>query len=274
MNTKIAIIQTGYPAYKYDVFESLFDNKKIYYIDFKFLLGKIHGELFNKFVEGKNIIIGSFKNNFVSKSIDNKIYKQNEIAYISQFRLVKEKLPEIKIIKFLDNYCSKKKFTLNIYLAGSPYIYGRAKYLYNPEMSFYTRLLKKTKVNFKYRKKDLDNYINLKRENLIINIDSTLGYEMLALNKKVLFFSIRDFQKNYFGYCKKNSHNFGWPENFQKNGPFWTNELNTQKFRRLIETNIKLNIKEWKQKNSNTIKKIITHDFKNQLLLNEVKKIL
>ena len=136
IKTKTAIIQTGYQAYKGDVFETLFKKKNIYFVDYKFLLGKTSEKLFNKFIKGKTIIIGSFKNNFVKKKNFKNISK-NTIAYISQFRITEDYLPDAKIVKFLDKYCYENDLKINVYLMGSPYILGRSLELYEKEVFFY-----------------------------------------------------------------------------------------------------------------------------------------
>lgn len=273
INTPTAIIQTGYQGYTGDVFETLFKKKQKYFVNYKFLFSKSSEKLFNKFIKGQSIIVGSFKNNFIKKVNCQNISK-NTIAYISQFRITRDYLPDAKIIKFLDKYCYENSLKINVYLMGSPHIQGKSAELYNKEIYFYSKLLKKTNYVLKVRSYDLENYKNLKKENLIITIDSTLGYEMLALDKKVLFFSIRDSDSNYLGFCHKKSHNFGWPENLPNNGFFWSNNYDHKKFTDLINSNINLTCKNWHKKNSKIIKKIIIHDYLNSKLKSKVNEIL
>lgn len=271
---KTCMIQNGYRAYNQDIF-SEFENKnrENFHVNYKFLFGPSIGELYNKYVPGKNIYIGSFKNNFIESRNINRDIKT--IAYISQFRVGKEYLPDLDVISFLNKFCNERNLQLNIYLFGSKNIFGKAKKIFKDEILFYEKYTK-CKKNLFFRESSLDNYRSLINENLIVNIDSTLGYEMLSRKKKVIFLSFRDSNKKYWGYCPKKSHNFGWPTQYSDTGLFWSNIYKEDVFKEILSSTLNLDSASWEEKINTFVRNIINFDFQNeklkQLLNNETRK--
>ena len=66
------------------------------------------------------------------------------------------------------------------------------------------------------------------KSKIILNIDSSLGYEAAARSNKVCFFCIR--KKTY----PLNSLQFGWPNKMPNKGPFWTDNSGYKEFQRLL----------------------------------------
>ena len=65
-NIQTCIIQNGYRSYNIDVFNKLEKiNCNGFLVDYKFLFGPSIASYYDKFVSGKNIYLGSFKNNLV-----------------------------------------------------------------------------------------------------------------------------------------------------------------------------------------------------------------
>ena len=267
-NTKTCIIQNGYRGYDNDIFSKLEKaENKDFLVDYKFLFGPSVGNLYNKYVNGKNIYIGSFVNNFV-KNIDKKSSNLS-IGFISQFRVVKEYLADTDVLNFLNKYCSKNDIQLNIYLLGSKKIFGKASEILESELSYYNKILTCKKKLF-IRNELLDNYKWLQNDSVIVNIDSTLGYEMLGRGKKVVFFNIRDTDEKYHGYCKKKTHKFGWPSKYEDYGVCWSNINNQSKFEEILNYAITTPNDVWRDKINNIIDNIIKFDYQNK----EIKKIL
>jgi hypothetical protein len=267
-NTKTCIIQNGYRGYDNDIFSKLEKaENKDFFVDYKFLFGPSVGNLYNKYVNGKNIYIGSFANNFV-KNID-KESSNLSIGFISQFREVKEYLADTDVLNFLNKYCLKNDIQLNIYLLGSKKIFGRASKILESELSYYNKILTCKKKLF-IRNETLDNYKWLQNDNVIVNIDSTLGYEMLGRRKKVVFFNIRDTDEKYHGYCKQKTHNFGWPTKYEDYGVCWSNINNQSKFEEILNYAITTPNNVWRDKTNNIIDNIMKFDYQNK----EIRRIL
>ncbi len=267
-NIDTCIIQNGYRAYYVDVFSKIEKvNIKNFNVTYKFLYGPSIGKLYDKYLPGKNIYIGSFKNNFIEQSESKK--NTTSIGYISQFRNVKDYLPEVDVINFLNKYCNENDFQLNVHLLGSSKVFGRAAKILKPELNFYQNHLNcKNKIII--RNDSLDNYRSLMNENIIVNIDSTLGYEMLARRKKIIFFSFRDSNKKYFGCCDEKSHNFGWPTKYENTGLCWSNIYDESVLRKILDNAITCETNLWKKKITEYADNLIKYDYNN----NEIKKII
>ena len=129
---------------------------------------------------------------------------------------------EIKIIKLIYLICKKKNIPF--------YIVGSSQKNSNEEKKWYQNIIKEKKINFRSRKSFRSSYDFLIKSKYIANIDSTLGYEFLARNKKIIFFS-----RNINSSKKINDlWNFGWPSMYKKKAFFFTNELNIKETERLI----------------------------------------
>jgi len=112
-----------------------------------------------------------------------------------------------------------------------------------------------------------DSYKIVDQSKIIINTDSTLGYEAASRGGKVMFFSVRGLKKPY------NSKNFGWPLKKKLRGKFWSNDISLKEINRLYNFLKKDNVKhlEYIKKE---IKKLLLFDYQNSRLKNLLKKIL
>ena len=247
-NIQTCIIQNGYRSYNIDAFNKLEKiNCNGFLVDYKFLFGPSIASYYDKFVSGKNIYLGSFKNNLVEKSSN--IISKKSIGYISQFRNFKTQgsLPDLDVLEFLNKYCKKNNLQLNIYMLGSKKVFGRASLILKDEIEFYDKNISCKKKYF-FRNHSLENIDLLDKEEIMITIDSTLGYEMLARKKKIIFFSIRDSNNKYIYYCDRGSHKFGWPSHYPDKGICWSNLYDEKIFEEILKNAKNEPIKMWEKK--------------------------
>jgi surface carbohydrate biosynthesis protein len=96
---------------------------------------------------------------------------------------------------------------------------------------------------------------------------STLGYEALARDSKVAFFSpdISRYEKSY---------NFGWPNSFDKKGFFYSNKYNYNEVNRVLTNLIGMKDKEWCKKIRNYRDKVMLYDKGNKKLLKSIQKMI
>ena len=78
---------------------------------------------------------------------------------------------------------------------------------------------------------------------MIVFIDSTLGYEAIARNKKVAVFSTRRSD-----YEDKQGSPFGWPKLINENGFFYTNILSKDEVYRVLNNVFNCSQINWKKK--------------------------
>jgi len=223
-NLKTISIQNGLRGKSGDIFDGLIKSDN-YHVDYMLVANKAIGKHYLKYLTGKAIPIGMLNNNAVYKSTP---VKSDDILFISQwYKKPKNNEPlyierdgtliswevffaiEIKVIKLLVDWCIKNNKKLKVC--------GREKEKNGHEQNFYNNYLKQTMCDWEYipRKDYYSSYNLIDKSQIIVSIDSTLGYESLARGKRTAFFSCRG------GYLNTTSYRFGWPLKLSNKGPIW-----------------------------------------------------
>jgi surface carbohydrate biosynthesis protein len=247
-DVKTIFIQNGTRSESGDVFFSIVKSDK-YYVDYMLVHGVAIGNHYLKYIGGQAISIGSLKNNSVFK-LDNPM-KEN-VLFISQWQSItngdgplyieadgthiswhKFYEAEVMALKFLDKWCAKNNKKLQIC--------ARQKNSIDPEKDFFSSLIKVCEWQFIAR---LDNYSAYKlidEAEIVVTIDSTLGYESITRGAKTAIFSCRGIS------ISSSATNFGWPADLPNNGEFWTNDQNEVQFQRIMDYLITVNDDDWER---------------------------
>jgi surface carbohydrate biosynthesis protein len=235
-NIKYIMIQNGTNAgnNQYSIHRNFAKDTK-YICDYFFYFNDLDLKLFKSVVTSKYIKIGSFLSNSIKKK---KKKIKNSICFISTFRNLKENKytsegsvgrdisfnefykPEKILLKFLFDYCNKKKLELKI--IGSTLKNGHKK-----EKLFYNNFLPNNKWIFLPKYNFKSSYHNVDENNVSCFIDSTLGYESLARGNLVAAFSFRGSYLNLpgFNFCRGKVKNYGL---------FWCARFNKKKFTKIL----------------------------------------
>ena len=232
-NLKTISIQNGLRGKSGDIFDGLIRSDN-YHVDYMLVANKAIGKHYLKYLTGKAIPIGTLNNNAVYKSTP---VKSDDILFISQwYKKPKNNEPlyierdgtliswevffaiEIKVIKLLVDWCIKNNKKLKVC--------GREKEKNGQEQSFYSNYLDQTKCKWEYipRINIYSSYNLIDKSQIIVSIDSTLGYESFARGKRTAFFSCR------WEYLKDSSYKFGWPLKLSENGAMWSNNKDELEF--------------------------------------------
>ena len=267
---KTLFVQNGLRSHHSDIFGNKYsiNKKKELSVDYMLVSNKIIGKKYNKFIKGKTIPIGYFKNN--NYLIRNN-FKKKEIIYISTHRnyelnkKVTKKYTWLDFIKndkkffyWLNNFCNSNNIKINVLARSNQYTESLKEKKYFD--SFFP------KYKFFIGKKNPYNVID-KFEYVITN-DSTLGIENIARNGRTAFICNR---KNIYPFITRK---FGWMENFPKSGFFWTYANNINEFERIINNLIYIPKKKWLKKSGNYNKKIVSYDKCNKKFNSIIIKIL
>lgn len=187
-------------------------------VDYYFCFNEKIGSIFRSFLDCKVVPIGSFRSNFSRIKKSKKIY---DFLFISSFR-AHETIRKEEWIFFrnLEKYLISKKKKL--------YILGSTIKI-SDEVAYYKKMLRKIKFVIIERNNKRKTYDILDKSKIIINTESTAGYEALSRSNKVAFFNIRGNRIPF------NSINFGWPYSFKKKGIFWTNKNNYKELKRVMD---------------------------------------
>ena len=250
---KVILFQNGTRSYFGDVFYTL-KKKDTYKVDDFIVFAQNIKKKYAEYVKGNYHVYGSYRlNNFLSynKQKENKT-QRDTIVYISQYReaLHKRKiLPDNKIVRFLDKFCKKNKINFKINLTNK---FNDLDFL--KELNHYKKILNCEDDKFFINKNPYESYKNVLSSSLIVACDSTMGYEVLSLGRKIFFISIRRGEN-------REGSIFGWPSNYKNEGFFWSNYFSEKEIEIKLNTLLKCNNSEWLGKIKKYKKKIAFQDF-------------
>lgn len=247
-NIKFIAIQNGYRFFKNDLFDVIQNSDFTLECDEYYCFGdNIKNYLKNK-IKGNCYSIGSIKNNFCIKNI--KTQKKN-LCFISTYGISSNVFEKV-ILQCLYKFCSTKKIKLEIL----------ARTNQSEEESFYFKILKNKDFIFHRRSSEIcKSYKIINSAMISISLNNTLGYENLARNNKTYFINVDNRNLNCKSFLK-----FGYPSKFEKEGFFWTNNLNQQKIINDLNYIYNLSEEEWKNRTYEITEKIINYDYDNSFL--------
>ena len=256
-NARYISIQNGMraPHIPYELFENNSNFNDSFNVDHLFVFGESVKKKILKNFKFNIIVAGSVLNNHYIHDYDqNK--KNNSVLFISQwhdktaYKYNKEKykyfgksmkFPEHEKIVFniLYNFCKKKKLELSIlpkYMLEKDYrkniVSGNWKYINNDDGNI--------------EKARASSYLLINKFNMIVFLYSTLGYEALSRGIKCACFPYGSLDDDWI---KKNqllpSIPFGYPDNNENVGPFWSNMRNDQIVEETLEKVFGYSNEEW-----------------------------
>ncbi|CAN2225476.1 Surface carbohydrate biosynthesis protein, Leptospira [Candidatus Nanopelagicaceae bacterium] len=218
------------------------NSKEDLHVERLFVLNSSYAEYFGNYINGKIIPIGSLKNNeylskrigVVTKNLDIEMEAEVEFAFISTFTdpldapagkinllgsgpVSWEEFHRADLIALaeLKKICRVNNYNLSVI--------GCFNYRKESEYDLFGKLLEGIKWKFIPRE-NFSSYQELENASLIFTVDSTLGFEALAQQKKVFFMSYRAKILGLKDRC------FGWPDEYPETGSFWMSESNQVEF--------------------------------------------
>ena len=264
-------VQNGTRGFSGDIFGSLSNNNK-FCVDYMLVHNKEIGNKYKEFIKGEVIPIGSLINNDLNHQLD---VVRNQIVFISQFRPRSNKNgifyvdKENKII-FWDSFFAAEKICLsflkswcqkngkNLVIAGVESRYD------SQEQVFFTEILQDFPFKYVPRTSTYSSYELMSSAEMVVSIDSTLGFESLGLGKRTAFFSIRP--QSYF--------KFGWPASLPDKGLFWTNQSNVNHFSEIMDFLNTASERDWSDSISELKIKLMDYDPGNTKLIKLLNRLL
>lgn len=247
-----------------------------YFIDHIFVFNKTVLKFYESFVSGEKYVIGSFKNNQITKNSKG-FSKINEILFISGFKSEK-KLPrnkklgkytlkqlyqnDDKLFLWLFKTCQKFNFKLNILGRGI----GKEAFF---EKKYFDNLIGKN--NYKF----IENYLGKKANFLtaysykyIFTIESTLAIETFSHGIRTGFIFNRPYKFPFY------TRMVGWAEGFKRKGPNWTSYNNENEFLRVFRFVTKSSYKNFFNIKQIYATKLMPLNLNNKLFLKILSKYI
>jgi len=162
---------------------------------------------------------------------DQRIYLNDSSVSIQEFYEI-----ESQVAKFLAEYCVMH--SLRFAVSGK----REAKDSY--EANFFSKAIGELPFTFLPKTDSYSSYINALHSQLVIVVDSTIGYELLSRGKRVGFFSARTITENQ-SQGKYRDTCFGYPNTYPDRGSFWTNSQNPIDYERIIKYLLTISDAEW-----------------------------
>lgn len=238
--------------------QNYFKNKKLF-VDYMLVWNNYISKLYKDFIYGECIPIGSFRNNMLKKKI---LSNNKKILFISNYKKIYDKNyinNEKHLLLNIRNYCTKNKLELHVL--------GKNINFAKNEKEYFTKILLNSFFKFIPATSERDTYLIASKYNVIVTIESSLGYEMLVRKKKVAFFNTHE---NTYPI---NTLYFGWPRKKLNSGPFWSNKFNRNEIKRILDYLIAINNEEWNRIRELNSKNLINFDNNNNKFVQLMKKI-
>lgn len=271
-------IQNGIRGKLSDVFQvSSHLKEKHYKVDYMLVFGDHIGREYKKLLSGQVTVIGSIKNNCFRRT---KLCVYGTVRFISQWRpLVEEGChfalltesgktlhhqdfyrSERFILPLLERWCKRRGKSLEVV--------GFNNILSNEEKIFFDSILPAGSYTFVPQGLFPDSYELTDSAEMLVFIDSTLGYEGLARGNRVACFSTRGKD------VECSSCDYGWPGDFPDSGPFWTNSQDAIEVSRILDYVSSVSDREWSEQLSLHFKGIMDYDPGNQRFVNLLKQVI
>lgn len=274
---KTLFVQNGWRGHQGELFEyldKLDDSRRnMLKVDYMLSFGSVSGNEYARHIRGEVIPVGSIRNNRIP---NNKKKQRGIVAFISQWGnegvLFSNKYYSQEeffiatmcpIIQFLVDYTEKngKRFVI---IPRHPL----SSSLRSAEEACYRRLAGHA-CEFLEFKGSYSSYKAIDVADVIVSIDSTLGYESLARGNKTAMFSIRGSVLSISGA------DYGWPGDFPDEGPYWANRPDTESFTRILDYLFEVDDKQWQMDIERTnFHQLMTYDPGNTIFKSTLESIL
>lgn len=276
--TTIAIqngIRANYAPRAKHGFFSLLANTESPSCDYYCVFNNRVGEQIGHVVQTTPVIAGSIKNNqFRSKSAPVQPFS---IAFVSQHppRCIPDSSEGIyfenSFVPDRDFY--EADFLVANYLAGFSsergfkfIICGKRDQGFNCEYEIFSETIGDRQWTYAPRAYDYSTYETLDAANLVVSIDSTLGYEFFARGKRTAFFSVRGTLISKLLGMRIDELNFGWPVEMASRGPFWTNIPSESEYDRVLNYLTTVDDGEWSREIGKYTKDLMVFDQGNTVI--------
>jgi len=208
---------------------------------------------FENNIRTKTLVTGNLRNNsmelvipkiveydivFMSQHAPFDLANRNETFYLNEASLSIHDFYKIEstVAKFLAQYCQKHSLQFAVSGKRSP------DELF--EREFFSEAIGELPYTFLPKIDSHSSYANAYNSNLVVVIDSTIGYELLSRGKKVAFFSARQFEQRQMPNNGRDTC-FGYPNGYSDTGVFWTNFPDPNEYSRILDSILEMTEAEW-----------------------------
>jgi surface carbohydrate biosynthesis protein len=260
---KTAFVQNGVRDALFDLFSYL-EPRSEYFVDRMYTFSDAMSAEYRKRIKGKSVAIGSMKNNSSQLKSSGEVGTgTGRVIWISQWIEGFEPDPmfsrhDADCVRSVFQWCKKH----NLELA----VLGRDRVRRLDELAFYRHAIGSDDFSFLPGGK-ADVYAEVDASDLIVTVDSTLGYEALARGRRVAFLGYR---KSVY---TNDSLNFGWPSLREPVGTVWTSSASEADWVALLSRVWSYSPSDW-EKLTHGFHELMVWDSGNQIFKKDIFELL
>jgi surface carbohydrate biosynthesis protein len=134
------------------------------------------------------------------------------------------------------------------------------------EYNYYTHCLAGLPWEYLPSSSQASSYEQLRPTDIIVNVDSTIGYELLSRGLRIAFVTAR---MNVAGHDEITEYRFGNPLIQDPSGPYWTSDATPSEIRRVVDYVTNVTSEQWRADSSTARESLLQYDPNNSLLCRE-----
>ena len=228
-----------------------------WFVDRVFSYGPTWSAQISRTTQAHGVAVGSlFANEYLKQK------KQIGVSLVSTFRseYVHKKLDlGLSLYRSLNRYLTRKNLSLTI-------IGFSGKENTEEEFRFMKIQLPTADWSLRTREHRLSSYESLETCGVVLVDQSSLGYEMLGLGKRVGFVASMEWSRS--------THRFGKPLEFGEKGPFWTNDPSEEEIGRILDYLLNVSDEQWERDSGWIRDQLMVHDYGNTKIRAYVEGVL
>lgn len=250
-------------------------------VDIVATFGQAHSSLYMQHVRCGTAEIGSTRNNMIPVPIERPRHAPPRIGLISGYvEFPRQPEPPHDLVSTTAWYFEDREVGVTEYFAADQRvahlvasvshdegwdfrIVGKRPPDLRFEREFYAAACGTTPYTFLPKEGEDFSYRTLDHCNLVVTVDSTLGYEMIARGSRVLFITARALLLAGPG---AEQYRFGFPRDFGNEGPFWTSILDARHIAGLMKSLLEMTDQQWSEVSHFVRDELMVHDPDNSQL--------
>ncbi|MGA1572174.1 MAG: LA_1612 family putative O-antigen biosynthesis protein [Ilumatobacteraceae bacterium] len=250
-------------------------------VDVVATFGTAHSNQFREHIDCQTIEVGSTRSNAIPISEKPATTIPIRIALISNF----SGLPHVGVfddgtVDEMAMYLGERPVTAREYFSADAHVastlsriceregwdftvVGRRDASFGSERRFFEEACRGSRFSFVPKTSEESSYVTLDMADLVVSIDSTLGYEMIARGQRVLFVQAR---AELLGGSESRQFAFGFPGTYPNEGEFWTRSLDAGHITAKMHELLALSDTEWVAASRFVASELMAYDSNNERL--------
>lgn len=250
-------------------------------VDIIATFGRLHSRQYERHVRCRTVEIGSSRSNLIPVQTPAQRHAQKRIGFISNFSgQPHEGIFPDGSASPIAMYLGTREVSAKEYFAADAtvasvvadicnangwdlHILGRRTAEFPHERAFFAQACGRFAHEFFEKTSEESSYQRLDACDLVVSIDSTLGYEMIARGTRTVFVAARAM---LLGGEESRQFTFGFPGAFESSGAFWTKSVDRGEIDGMMARVISMSNDEWQRISGFVREELMTFDADNRKL--------